>query len=152
MYDATESGWSNLAAQRAVEDERLIERYAQGEGRGRDMTGVRDFVHKVRRDLGPRAVICEVSMEPGRDGEKIVVGYYFPNDNAGPCATPLRKGPDVSAIPTVPGVSMTQLSDKIGGALHPASPGGTSRTGSAVASSTYGAGETGANWVRYSSE
>ncbi len=84
-------GWASLAARRRAEDEMLVQRYARGNGRGLDMRPVRAFVSHVRRDLGPKAVICDVKMTGGRSGHEVVVGYYFPGDeNETPAATPLE--------------------------------------------------------------
>jgi hypothetical protein len=109
MNDATEfDGWESLGAQRAAEDERLIQRYAQGEGRGLDMRPVRDFVRKVRRDLGPRAIICDVSMESGRDGCTVAAGYYFPDEGPVSVATTLPTTADRFDFPTLPSTSVVR--------------------------------------------
>jgi hypothetical protein len=76
-------GWADLAAQRRAEDEALVQRYAGGAGRGLDMRPVRGFVRHVRRDIGAKAVICDVAMTTNDRGHEIVVWYYFPQDGTG---------------------------------------------------------------------
>ena len=77
MDEETEfGGWASLAARRRAEEEKLIERDASGEGRGRDMRPVRSFVQHVRRDLGPKAVICDVRMTADGAGQGVVASYY----------------------------------------------------------------------------
>jgi hypothetical protein len=72
-------GWADLAAQRQAEDEALVQKYAAGEGRGQDMRPVRGFVRHVRRDIGPKGVICKVQMTTQEHGgHEIVVWYYYP--------------------------------------------------------------------------
>lgn len=70
-----------LRSRRRHEDEQVVARYAAGAGRGHDMGPMRAFVEKVRRDLGPRAVIrdVEVNGQP-RNVSGWVVWYYFPGE------------------------------------------------------------------------
>lgn len=98
MDEETEfDGWASLGARRQAEDEMLIQRYAAGEGRGLDMRPVRGFVQHVRRDLGPKAIICDVTMTV----HDVVVWYFFPDTgNGSPAATPLRAS--VTEVPTRP--------------------------------------------------
>ncbi len=97
-------GWADLAAQRRDEDERLVQQYAQGQGRGRNLRPVRDFVHKVRRDLGPKAVIC--SVETKQNGQEILVGYYFPQPDV-PAQRPAQAPNSAAAPAAVPTANMT---------------------------------------------
>jgi hypothetical protein len=71
-------GWADLGAQRRAEDEALVREYAAGEGRGLDMRPVRGFVQHVRRDIGPKGVICRVQMTMYGRGHEICVWFYFP--------------------------------------------------------------------------
>jgi hypothetical protein len=114
--EADLEGWADLAALRRAEDEKLIQRYARAEGRGLDMRPVRNFVKHVRRDLGPKAIICEVKMTVDRGGHEVVVGYYFPDEcNKAPApaselsiasvpmhasATPRASGPEAASPAT----------------------------------------------------
>ena len=78
MEDTPFGGWADLGAQRQAEDEALVQRYAAGEGRGQDMRPVRGFVQHVRRDIGPKGVICQVRMTVQDRGHEICVWFYFP--------------------------------------------------------------------------
>lgn len=91
-------GWADLAALRRAQDEKVIQRYARGEGRGLDMRPVRGFVTHVRRDLGPKAIICDVKMTVDRGGHQVVVAYYFP-DEGDKAAAPAPE-PGIAAVPT----------------------------------------------------
>jgi hypothetical protein len=94
-------GWASLGARRQTEDEMLIQRYASGEGRGLDMRPVRGFVQHVRRDLGPKAIICDVKMTVQSTGHEVVAWYYFPDpENGSPAATPVEAS--VTDVPTRP--------------------------------------------------
>jgi hypothetical protein len=80
VEDTPFDGWADLGAQRQAEDEALVQRYAAGEGRGQDMRPVRGFVQHVRRDIGPKGVICQVRMTVRDRGHEICVWFYFPQD------------------------------------------------------------------------
>ncbi len=84
MEETDFDGWADLGAQRAAEDESLVQRYAAGEGRGQDMRPVRGFVRHVRGDIGPKGVICQVRMTVQGRGHEIVVWFYFPQDGQEP--------------------------------------------------------------------
>src|SRR3954465_16050191 len=73
-------GWADPGAQRQAEDEALVQRYAAGEGRGQDMRPVRGFVQHVRRDIGPKGVICRVRLTEHTRGHEVCVWFYFPQD------------------------------------------------------------------------
>jgi hypothetical protein len=99
-------GWASLGARRQAEDEMLVQRYASGEGRGLDMRPVRGFVQHVRRDLGPRAVICDVKMTVHGTGHEVVAWYYFPDSENGSPATPVQATvTDVPTRPSEPGAA-----------------------------------------------
>ena len=102
-----------LLARRQDEDERLIEAYAAGEGRGRDIRPVRDFVRHVRRDVGPRAVISKVALgEPG-SGDQVVAWYFFPEDgDPATAATPAAR-PDVKDVPTQASIATSALANGV---------------------------------------
>jgi len=125
-------GWADLGARRRAEDEQLIQRYARGEGRGLPMRPVRAFVQHVRRDLGPKAIICDVRMTTGRGGHEVCAWYYFPPDgaHAGPAApqavasvmdVPTLAGDPPAAMPRAPGDGLASLARS--SAAVPASPG-----------------------------
>lgn len=70
-----------LLSRRRQEDEQVIARYAAGPGRGYDIVPMRAFLQKVRHDLGPRAIICDVAIN-GQPAsvEAWVVSYFFPDE------------------------------------------------------------------------
>ncbi len=104
-------GWASLGARRQAEDEMLIQRYAKGEGRGLDMRPVRGFVQHVRRDLGPKAIICDVKMTVNGTGHEVVAWYYFPDPgNGSPAATPVAASvTDVPTRPAEPAAAMPSV-------------------------------------------
>ena len=82
-----------LRARRRQEDEQVVARYAAGAGRGHDMRPMREFVEKVRRDLGPRAVITDVEINgQPRDVSAWVVWYFFPGEEMSTMQIPDRPG------------------------------------------------------------
>jgi hypothetical protein len=87
VEDAGFDGWADITAQRQAEDDALVQRYAAGEGRGQDMRPVRGFVRHVRRDIGPKGVICRVRMTENPRGHEICVWFHFPQDGR-PAGTP----------------------------------------------------------------
>ena len=93
-------GWASIVDQRLAEDEALVRRYADGEGRGQDMGPVRNFVRKVRADLGPRAVLASVKMNVTGSGHEVIVGYYFPGDEDASAAAAEAGESVIDAIPT----------------------------------------------------
>jgi hypothetical protein len=46
------------------------------------MRPVRGFVQHVRRDIGPKGVICDVEMTMKGRGHKIVVWFYIPGEGS----------------------------------------------------------------------
>jgi hypothetical protein len=86
VEDAGFGGWADLSAHRRAEDDALVQRYAAGEGRGQDMRPVRGFVQHVRRDIGPKGVICRVRLTEHTRGHEVCVWFYFPQDGR-PAAT-----------------------------------------------------------------
>lgn len=118
MDEETEfDGWSSLDARRQAEDEKLIQRYAGGEGRGLDVRPVRAFVQHVRRDLGPTAIICDVTMTVNGTGHEVVASYYFPGaENESPAAAPMQAS--VTDVPTRP-TEHAAMPAAAGGSLTP---------------------------------
>src|SRR6266540_3520811 len=108
-------GWADLGARRRAEDEQLIQRYARGEGRGLPMRPVRAFVQHVRRDLGPKAIICDVRMTTGSGGHEVCASYYFPPDGAHAA----RAAPPTG---TLPGRPSSRRDREAAGTWEPAQP------------------------------
>lgn len=129
MEETDLEGWADLAALRRAQDEKLIQRYARGEGRGLDMRPVRSFVTHVRRDLGPRAIICDVKMTVDRGGHEVVVGYYFPDkDNKAGAAAPELS---IASVPThasaTPRASGTEAASPATAVTRPMMPSATTQ-------------------------
>jgi hypothetical protein len=125
-------GWADLSARRRAEDEQLIRRYAHSQGRGLPIRPVRAFVQHVRRDLGPKAIICEVRMTTGSTGHEVCAWYYFPPEGghglaAAPQAVasladvPTLAGDPPAAMPRAPSHGLPSLARS--SAAVPASPG-----------------------------
>jgi hypothetical protein len=114
-------GWADLGALRQSEDQMLIQRYASGEGRGLDMRPVRGFVNHVRRDLGPKAIICDVKMTVKRSGHEVVVWYYFPGDGTPAAQAEAR----ITTVPTPqnePAAGTRAPSDGLAALAHSTAP------------------------------
>jgi hypothetical protein len=117
-------GWADLAAQRRAEDERVVQRYAAGEGRGLDMRPVRGFVRHVRRDIGPKGVITRVLMNVKENGHEIVVWYRFPQKGvraSAPCSV-TSGGPPVGATSAGPAIGGAAADDGLAALARPSAP------------------------------
>jgi len=70
--------WIDLAAARAAQDERLVERLSCGQGRRHDLRMVRDVVSQARGMLGLEATLCDLEIAVQGDRCDVVVWYRFP--------------------------------------------------------------------------
>ncbi|MGW5647105.1 hypothetical protein ACWEV3_25830 [Saccharopolyspora sp. NPDC003752] len=92
-------GWSERLARRKADDERLLQEYARGEGAGRNLRPLRDWVHHVRQDIGANGVITKVELKP--DGEVVAWFYVEPEPEEQPAPQPETRLPNVPVVTSV---------------------------------------------------
>ncbi|MEV6230290.1 hypothetical protein AB0L88_20780 [Saccharopolyspora shandongensis] len=92
-------GWSERLARRKADDERLLQEYARGEGAGRNLRPLRDWVHHVRQDIGANGVITKVELKP--DGETVAWFYVEPEPEEQPAPEPETRLPNVPVVTSV---------------------------------------------------
>ena len=97
------------SVQRQAEVDAMIQRYADGEGRGRDIAHLRRWAQDVRHRRGPNAIFTKVEITQPRPGRTVyTVWYRYPKDkkNSDPDTGDTRMV-SVTDIPTVSGTTAT---------------------------------------------
>jgi hypothetical protein len=87
------------SVQRQAEVDAMIQRYAEGEGRGRDIAYLRRWAQDVRRRRGPNAIFTKVEItQPTPHRTVYTVWYRYPKDKK---AAKPETVANVTDIPTV---------------------------------------------------
>jgi hypothetical protein len=90
------------SVQRQADVEAIIQQYANGEGRGRDIGYLRRWVQEVRRRRGPKAIITRVKITPHTGHTTYSVWHRYPKDpKSSQPGTGETRTDSVADIPTV---------------------------------------------------
>lgn len=90
------------SVQRQADVDAMIQRYANGEGRGRDIAYLRRWAQDVRRRRGPNAIFTKVEITPFADYTRYTVWYRYPKDAKGShLETGDTRMDNVTDVPTV---------------------------------------------------